>query len=63
MKAAVGVAISIVSVGAILYVLSFRDRRSLDVPIFSNTAKKMVGGVMIFLGLALVAYLFLKVNK
>lgn len=63
MNAIVSAALSMIAIGASIYVLSFRERHNLNVPILSNAGKKMIGGVMMFLGLALIVYFVLKIQK
>jgi hypothetical protein len=45
--------------GMLIYSASFRRRRSLDVPFLLKREKQLVGGILIFIGLVILATLWI----
>ena len=52
----------ILVIGSLIYAMSFLPRSSLSTPLISVHGKKVIGGTLIILGLALFAFFLLKAN-
>jgi hypothetical protein len=52
--------LAMISVGAALFIMSFKKRSSLDVPLFSTYAKFVLGFLLIFIGVFISLFVYTK---